>query len=364
MRGLTLDPPRAPGAGTSRAPEPGLAGAASGGAGAGLEARAPHLPGTRAPDVPAAPAARLARDLVALTKPRVISLLLVTAVVPMVVALDGWPPLPLVLWTLVGGYLMAGGANAINMWFDRDLDSVMGRTRLRPLPAGRLAPPVALLYGAGLAAAAFGVLAWGANLLAAWLALAGLAVYVVVYTAALKRRSPQNIVIGGAAGAFPPLVGWAAAVGSIDVTALVLFAIVFYWTPPHFWALALVKRRDYASARVPMLPVVQGEAETRRQILLHSAILLPLTLLPAATGALGWVYALAAVVLGARLVFLALRLPRNRDVAGDGMSGGEDVAAAAASGKTGSAAAWRLYRFSLVYLALLFAAMIADRVAD
>jgi protoheme IX farnesyltransferase len=313
-------------------------------------------------------AAGVARDLVALTKPRVISLLLVTAVVPMVVALDGWPPLALVLWTLLGGYLMAGGANAINMWFDRDLDGVMGRTRLRPLPAGRLAPPVALLYGALLGAIAFAVLALGANLLAACLALAGLVVYVLVYTVGLKRRSPQNIVLGGAAGAFPPLVGWAAAAGSVDVTAAILFAIVFYWTPPHFWALALVKRRDYASARVPMLPVVQGGAETRRQILLHSAILVPLTLLPAATGALGWVYAVAALLLGGRLVQLALRLP----AAGEGglpedsragsaaAAGRSDDGTAAASG-AGTAAAWRLYGFSLVYLALLFAAMLLDR---
>jgi protoheme IX farnesyltransferase len=313
-------------------------------------------------------AAGLARDLVALTKPRVISLLLVTAVVPMVVALDAWPPLPLVLWTLLGGYLMAGGANAINMWFDRDLDRVMGRTRLRPLPAGRLAPPVALLYGALLGAFAFAVLALGANLLAACLALAGLAVYVLVYTVGLKRRSPQNIVIGGAAGAFPPLVGWAAAAGSVDVTAAILFAIVFYWTPPHFWALALVKRRDYASARVPMLPVVQGGRETRRQILLHSAILVPLSLLPAATGALGWVYAVSALLLGGRLVQLALRLPATGEGGVPEVSRGGPAAAAGASGDgtaaasgEAAAAAWRLYGFSLVYLALLFAAMLLDR---
>jgi protoheme IX farnesyltransferase len=308
--------------------------------------------------------AALVRDLVALTKPRVISLLLVTAIVPMVVALDGPPPLPLVLWTLLGGYLMAGGANAINMWFDRDLDGVMGRTRLRPLPAGRLAPPVALLYGLALAAAAFAALAWGANLLAACLALAGLAVYVLVYTVALKRRSPQNIVIGGAAGAFPPLVGWAAAAGSVDVTALVLFAIVFYWTPPHFWALALVKRRDYAAARVPMLPVVQGAGETRRQILLHSAILLPVTLLPAATGALGGVYAVSAAALGARLVQLAVRLPAGPGAAARGSGSAEtepEPGSSAGAGAGRPAAAWRLYRFSLVYLALLFAAMLVDR---
>ncbi|MFN2432137.1 MAG: heme o synthase [Gemmatimonadota bacterium] len=280
------------------------------------------------------------RDLVALTKPRVVSLLLVATLVPMLVAGSEWPPLGVVIWTLAGGYLMAGGANAINMWLDRDIDGLMGRTRRRPLPSGRLHPTLGLLYGIGLSVGAFAMLWAGANLLAAGLAAAGFAVYLLVYTLGLKRRSPQNIVIGGAAGAFPPLVGWAAATGGLDLTALLLFSIIYYWTPPHFWALALVKRRDYAAAGVPMLPVVAGERETRRQMLLYAAFLLPLSLLPSATGAFGWLYAAAATLLGARLLQLIRRL------APDGPS---------------PSAAWALYRFSLLYLALLFAAMLADR---
>jgi protoheme IX farnesyltransferase len=281
------------------------------------------------------------RDLVALTKPRVITLLLVTTVIAMLLPPGPAPSLWLVVWTLLGGYLMAGGANAINMWVDRDIDAVMARTRRRPIPSGRIRPLVGLMFGVILATGAFLLLGSAVNWLAAVLALTGLLFYVFVYTIALKRSSPQNIVIGGAAGAFPPLVGWAAATGALDVTALLLFAIVFYWTPPHFWALALVKRRDYAAARIPMLPVVEGETETSRQILLYSAILVPLSLLPVAVGSLGWLYGLAALGLGARLLRLALRLRGVADSAGP---------------------AWRLYRYSLLYLALLFAAMAVDRV--
>ncbi|MBA2564541.1 MAG: protoheme IX farnesyltransferase [Gemmatimonadetes bacterium] len=280
------------------------------------------------------------RDLVSLTKPRVISLLLVTTVVPMLIATGRLPSLQLVLWTLLGGYLMAGGANAINMWVDRDIDLRMARTRTRPIPSGRMRPATALVYGLTLAATAFAILFVGANPLAAILALGGLLFYVFVYTLTLKRSSPQNIVIGGAAGAFPPLVGWAAAMGALDVTALLLFAIVFYWTPPHFWALALVKRRDYESAGVPMLPVVCGERETKVHVLLYSLILVPVTLLPVATGSMGWLYAAAALGLGAQLLRLVLGLLRSEET---------------------HAPAWRLYRFSLLYLALLFAAMTADR---
>ena len=283
---------------------------------------------------------RLVRDLISLTKPRVISLLLVATLAPMLIAGPDLPSPWLVLWTLLGGYLMAGGANAINMWVDRDIDRKMSRTRRRPLPSGRLCAATGLVFGISLAAAALAMLWLGANPLAALLALSGLLVYVFVYTFGLKRRSPQNIVIGGAAGAFPPLVGWAAATGRLDLTALILFAIVFYWTPPHFWALALVKRREYSAAGVPMLPVVRGESETKRQMLLYSAILVPLTLLPVATGALGWFYAAGAVVLGGRLLWLEAALLR----------GGET-----------EKPAWRLYRFSLIYLALLFAAMVADQ---
>ena len=196
----------------------------------------------------------LARDLLALTKPRVISLLLVTAVAPMFITDRGLPPLSLIGWVLLAGFLMAGGANAINMWFDRDIDLHMARTRLRPVASGRLVPGAALLFGIALGGVSFALFWRFANPLAAWLALAGLLFYVFVYTMWLKRSSPQNIVIGGAAGAFPPLVGWAAMTGSLGLTALYLFAIVFYWTPPHFWALALIKEQDYARAGIPMMP--------------------------------------------------------------------------------------------------------------
>ena len=205
----------------------------------------------------------LATDLLALTKPRVISLLLLTAIAPMFITDRGLPPLSLIGWVLLAGFLMAGGANAINMWFDRDIDVHMARTRLRPVAAGRLAPGAALLFGVTLGAVSFALFWRFANPLAAWLALAGLLFYVFIYTMWLKRWSPQNIVIGGAAGAFPPLVGWAAMTGSLGLTALYLFAIVFYWTPPHFWALALIKEQDYARAGVPMMAVVTEAREPK-----------------------------------------------------------------------------------------------------
>jgi protoheme IX farnesyltransferase len=279
-------------------------------------------------------------DWVALTKPRVVSLLLVTAVAPMFATGLGAPPWRLVLAVLVGGFLMAGGANAINMWFDRDIDDVMGRTRLRPIPAGRIPPGHALLFGLGLGFAAFLVLWRFANLYAALLALGGLLFYVLVYTMWLKRSSPQNIVIGGAAGAIPPLVGYAAVTGGLDLAAAYLFAIIFFWTPPHFWALALIKRGDYARAGVPMLPVVAGERVTKQQMVAYTLTLLPLTLMPALFGAFGPVYFVAAALLGARLLWYALRLLRERGPSGT---------------------AWRMYRYSLIYLALLFVAMGVDR---
>jgi protoheme IX farnesyltransferase len=299
-----------------------------------------HLAGR--PSLPPSPSPRrqLVSDLVALTKPRIISLLLVTTVLPMFVAGERLPSAALVLWTAVGGYLMAGGANTINMWFDRDIDTVMGRTSLRPIPSGRIRPGWALAYGIALAAAAFAVLYLLVNPLAAWLALAGLLYYVFVYTVWLKRSTPLNIVLGGAAGSFPPLVGWAAATGTIDLAAVYLFAIVFYWTPPHFWALALIKQADYARAGVPMLPVVRGERETKWQILLYAVMLVPLTLAPSAFGAFGALYAAAALVLGLRLVWYCVALLRAESL---------------------QPTAWRLYRFSLLYLALLFLAMALDR---
>jgi protoheme IX farnesyltransferase len=282
----------------------------------------------------------LAGDLVTLTKPRIISLLLVTTIAPMFITPAGLPSLFQILWVVLGGYLMAGGANAINMWFDRDIDSTMSRTRLRPIPSGRVAPSAGLVFGIALGAVAFGVFWYKVNHLSAWLALGGLLVYVFVYTIWLKRTSPQNIVIGGAAGAVPPLVGWAAMTGRLDLAAVYLFAIIFYWTPPHFWALALIKQADYAKAGVPMMPVVRGEARTKYEMLVYTLVLLPLTIMPTFFGALGLFYGVAAAVLGARLLWYCVRLIRERGV---------------------TPVAWQMYRYSLLYLALLFVAMGVDR---
>ena len=280
-----------------------------------------------------------ARDLVSLTKPRIISLLLVTTIAPMYVA--GSPDWTLVLAVFVGGYLMAGGANAINMYIDRDIDDRMARTRLRPIPSGRMQPREVLLFGILLATTATFLLARVANVLTAALALAGFYFYVFVYSRWLKRSTPQNIVIGGAAGAFPPLVGWAAVTGHVDLTATFLFLIIFYWTPPHFWALALLKQHDYGRAGVPMAPLVWGERETMRQMLWYTFILVPLTILPVAIGSLGAVYAACALALDAWLVNLVVRVMRSAQW---------------------TSAAWRMYKFSLLYLALLFGAMVLDRV--
>ena len=279
-----------------------------------------------------------ARDLVALTKPRIISLLLVTTIAPMYVAGDpGWQ---LVLAVFVGGYLMAGGANAVNMYMDRDIDDRMSRTRLRPIPSGRMRPEAVLAFGVLCATTATFLLAHVANVLTATLALGGFYTYVFVYTRWLKRSSPQNIVIGGAAGAFPPLVGVAAVTGRIDLLGVYLFLIIFYWTPPHFWALALLKQRDYGRAGVPMAPLVWGERETMRNMLWYTMILIPLTLLPVAFGALGTPYLVMSALLGAWLLADVVRVLRATDF---------------------QKPAWTLYKFSLLYLALLFAAMVVDR---
>jgi heme o synthase len=280
----------------------------------------------------------LMRDLVMLTKPRIISLLLVTTVAPMFVA--GSPSFLLVLVVLVGGYLMAGGANAVNMYLDRDIDTQMSRTKLRPIPSGRMGPRAVLAFGIALATAATFLLARFTNVLTAVLALAGFYFYVFVYTRWLKRTTPQNIVIGGAAGAFPPLVGWAAMTGGIDLTAVYLFLIVFYWTPPHFWALALLKQRDYGRAGIPMAPLVWGERETMRQMMWYNVILIALTLLPAAFGAFGIIYFVSAIVLGALLLIGVIRVSTAKDW---------------------TTPAWQVYKFSLLYLALLFLAMAIDR---
>jgi heme o synthase len=281
------------------------------------------------------------RDYVTLTKPRIISLLLVTTLMPMIVAVQGWPNSWTVLWTMLGGYLMAGGANAMNMYMDRDIDGRMVRTSLRPIPSGRMSGDHALAFGIILGVAAFLLFALAVNLLSALLALAGLLYYVFIYTRWLKRTSPQNIVVGGAAGAFPPLVGWAAATGQISLTAVILFLIVFFWTPPHFWALALVKQKDYGTVGVPMAPNVWGERKTMQKMLVYTLVLIPLTLSPLAYGGLGPLYGLAAVALGGWLLHGVVRVMRASNF---------------------TQPAWALYRNSLLYLALLFVAMAIDGV--
>jgi protoheme IX farnesyltransferase len=285
-------------------------------------------------------AARLtAGDYVALTKPRVISLLLVTTVTTMFVATPS-PSLSAILLTIIGGYLAAGGAGAINHYIERDIDAKMSRTSKRPLPSGRIEPRSALYFGIALGVLSFALFALAVNMTAALLAMSGLLGYVFVYTLWLKPITSQNIVIGGAAGAVPPLVGWAAAAGHLDPSAFYLFAIVFYWTPPHFWALALMIKDDYARAGIPMLPVVDGEAETRRQILLYGWLLWAITALPLAGGLFGAVYAACALPLNSLFLWLCLRLHRRAD----------------------RRSALLLFHYSLAYLALLFVSMAADRI--
>ncbi len=281
---------------------------------------------------------------IALTKPRIIELLLVTTLPAMVLAwstVRGLDPLGfawLAAWTLVGGTLAAGAANAINCYLDRDIDQIMVRTRRRPLPAHRVAPVDALMFGLLLTVASFALLALTTNLVAAFLSLLAIGLYVVVYTLLLKRSTPQNIVLGGAAGALPPVIGWAAVTGDITLPALLLFAIVFYWTPPHFWALSLRIRGDYAAANVPMLPVTHGVAETTRQIALYSALMVALTLTFFAVAHMGLVFLAGALVLGA--LFLAQAMLMWRE--------GTDARAV------------RLYKFSITYLTGLFALIVLD----
>jgi protoheme IX farnesyltransferase len=289
---------------------------------------------------PAVRAPSLAADLVTLTKPRIISLLLVTTIAPMFITPAGLPSWALLGWVTLGGYLMAGGANAINMWFDRDIDDKMTRTKLRPIPSGRMTAGAVLLFGITLGAVAFTLFWHFVNPLSAWLALSGLLFYVFIYTIWLKRSSPQNIVIGGAAGAFPPLVGWAAMTGSIDLGALYLFAIIFFWTPPHFWALALNKQRDYGNAGIPMMPNVHGVPETKRQMLLYTLMLIPLTIMPTVVGISGALYGVAALLLGLRFLQFCWIIVKEEGV---------------------SPTTWRMYKYSLSYLALLFVAMAVDR---
>jgi protoheme IX farnesyltransferase len=280
----------------------------------------------------------LVADYVAMTKPKIIALLLVTTLGAMIVARQGFPPLGLILWTLLGGALASGGAGAINHFVDRDIDTRMGRTRGRPVATGRVRPWQALTFGVALGAASFLALAVFVNLLSAALALAGLLFYVFIYTCWLKRTTPHNIVIGGAAGSFPPLVGWAAVTGNLALPALILFAIIFFWTPPHFWALALLIRGDYERAGVPMLPVVHGAAETRRQIFLYSLLMVAMTTFLFLTRTSGPLYLALALGLGGYFLYDAVLLLRQRT----------------------QRAARRLYLYSLLYLALLFLAMAVD----
>lgn len=276
------------------------------------------------------------RALIDLTKPGIIWLLLVTTAPTMVVAADGWPGLDLLLLTLLGGMLTAGGANTLNQWWDRDIDGIMERTSGRPLPMGVLPPWAALAWGLSLAAVGGVQLALTVNLLSALLAEAAVVFYVVVYTVWLKRWTTQNIVIGGAAGAIPPVVGWAAVTGSVSWTAVILFAVIFMWTPPHFWALSLKYREDYARAGVPMLPVRSGEAETLKWMFWYAVALVGVSLLGPLGGDLSWLYGAVSAVSGAVFVWMAWRVWR------------------------GELAPMRLFFGSIVYLFVIFAAVGLD----
>jgi heme o synthase len=280
----------------------------------------------------------LLKDFLMLTKPVVVALLLVTTFAGMVIGAKEWPSLPLVFWTLVGGFLAAGGSGAINQYIDRFDDTKMQRTEKRPLPSGRLTPGEGLAFGAGLTIASFYLVVAFVNFLAALLVLAGIIYYVLIYSIFLKKTTVQNIVIGGGAGAIPPLVGWAAATGSLNIPSLFLFAVVFMWTPPHFWALALVRKKDYARAGVPMLPVIKGEAETRWQIFIYTVELVALTLLLPLFGLGGSFYLVSAVVLGGALLASAWKVWR----------------------RGGNKLAWKMYRHSSMYLAFIFLALMVD----
>lgn len=307
-----------------------------------LVARSPllvPLVAQAAPIAAAWPSLSLLKDYISLTKPKVISLLLVTTVAAMYSTEAGQPTLWLVFWTVVGGYLAAGGAGAINCAFDADIDVHMGRTSRRPVPSGRIPADHALWFGLMLSILSVVVLWTFTTPLATLLSTLGIVYYAVFYTRWLKRKTWQNIVIGGGAGALPPLVGWTAVTGSFSIGAVLLFVIIYYWTPPHFWALALVKRKDYARAGVPMLPVVAGEEETRWQIIIYAAMMVGFSLLLTPLGAMGGIYVGLAGLLGAIFMRSAWRVWRCGD----------------------QPAIWGLYKYSLLYLALLFVAMVVDR---
>jgi protoheme IX farnesyltransferase len=280
------------------------------------------------------------RDFLTLTKPIVVLLLLVTTFAGMVVGGKAWPSASLTFWTLLGGFMAAGGSSAINQYIDRDLDKNMQRTQKRPLAAGRMTPAEGLAFGLAISVLSFYLYAAFVNLLAAFLSLAGIIYYVVLYSILLKKATVQNIVIGGGAGAIPPLVGWAAATGSLNIPALFLFAIIFMWTPPHFWALAIVRKKDYSRAGVPMMPVVRGEKETRRLILIYTIELVALTLLMPVFKFTGTIYLVSAIGLGLWLTFTAWQVWC----------------------KKGNKIAWKMYRYSSMYLAFIFLALMLDAV--
>jgi protoheme IX farnesyltransferase len=290
-----------------------------------------------------------AGDWLILLKPRVVALVVFTGLVGLLVAPGHLHPV-LAFTAILCIAVAAGAAGAINMWYDRDIDAVMRRTARRPIPAGRIAPEAALGYGITLATGSVLLMGLATNWVAAGVLALSIAFYVLVYTMWLKRRTPQNIVIGGAAGAFPPVIGWAAVTGGVDVLPLLLFAIVFFWTPPHFWSLALWAHGDYERAGVPMLPVVAGAKATRRQIALYTVLLVALSLAPWALGLAGAIYGLAALALGGGFLFGAWQVLRDaQDEAGRSL--------------THDAPAKRLFRYSLLYLAVLFAAIAVDRLA-
>ncbi len=298
-----------------------------------------YLNRTHEPALSQAPASRVS-DFVALLKPRVMTLVVFSGAVGLFVAPGALHPLLAVVAILciaVG----SGAAGAINMWYERDIDAVMARTSDRPLPAGRVAPGDALGFAIVLAVASVVLMAFATNVVAAGLLALAILFYVFVYTVWLKRRTPQNIVIGGAAGAFPPMIGWAAVTGDVSLVSLALFAVIFLWTPPHFWALALYRSGDYARAGIPMMPVVAGRASTKRQILAYTLILVPVSLTPALLGGAGLVYAAGAAVLGLMFIASAIRVLREPE-------GAEDRAAKA------------MFGFSILYLFLLFAVLLAD----
>jgi protoheme IX farnesyltransferase len=279
-------------------------------------------------------------DYVALLKPRVMSLVVFTGFAGMVVAPGSLHPLLAVIAVFCIA-LSAGAAGAINMWYERDIDALMERTRKRPIPAGRVAPHKALAFGVTLNLVPIAIMGLALNWVAAALLALAAGFYIFVYTVWLKRRTPQNIVIGGAAGAMPPMIGWAAVTGSVSLDSVVLFLIIFMWTPPHFWALALYREGDYAKAGVPMLPVVAGPAETRRQILIYTLLLVPLSFMPVALGTAGIAYAAAAAAVGAYLLWLAIQIVRTKS----------------------DRAAKRMFGFSILYLFVLFAALIVEPAA-